>query len=335
MASALVAGYYGICGGLLSWFLWSYVGTNPYAGDFSWPWLGAGYLLAGLDPYTVHPFMPVKWSPFDVDPLYYPLPAVLAVLPLAVLPAPAAQGIFVAVSLGALAWVVLRRVPVLWPILISAPALSVLANGQWSALLLAGMLSGCSMAGLAYVCKPSVGLALLAARPSLRAAVLAAVTLLLSVAVFPWWLVGWHRNVLQAHHSSILSFWPVLALLGLPVAFGYHSWRWRLFASVLLLPHAPGMYDLLPLLSVARTKRQAALLAGWSWIALVLMLNLLATTKQQTLADVDFRALFALELVGVYLPVFLLLAWQDWRHVVRIDYRSIGSWARRSRRPAS
>src|SRR5215211_1011905 len=67
--------------------------SHQEAGDFSWALRGAHRLLEGQNPYNDPTLSPTNPYPYH-DQLYYPLPALLLVLPFTVLPNEIAAGIF-------------------------------------------------------------------------------------------------------------------------------------------------------------------------------------------------------------------------------------------------
>jgi len=88
----LVAIGIGILSGVAAYLLHARRGFWP---DFVFPWAAARQLLAGRDPYVALPGgLP---EPFE-SPLLYPLPTVLAVVPLASLSLAAAGGIMMGLS---------------------------------------------------------------------------------------------------------------------------------------------------------------------------------------------------------------------------------------------
>jgi hypothetical protein len=234
--------------------------VSALAHDFTYPWLGARLLLAGRDPYApavlVDP-RPADWLP---DPLYYPLPAVLLALPLAPLPATLAGALWAGGGAAALAWALQapgRRH--LWPLLLSAPLIVVIAGGNWSAWLTAAALT--PALGWLLACKPTLGLALWLAFPSRRAACYAVAAVAVSLAVWPAWPLGWLHNARLAHHPMPAALAPVLLL----AALRWRDPRARLVLALALTPQLLLWYDQLPLLLVARTRREALGLAVASW----------------------------------------------------------------------
>src|SRR5688500_1352229 len=106
--------------------------ANPdFTSDFDQVWAGARALWDGRDPYAlVGPGLEFAWK----WPLYYPLPALVAVAPLGFLPVIAARAIFAGVSAALLAWAVTRDGWSRLPIFLSVSFMVTMELGQWSAL---------------------------------------------------------------------------------------------------------------------------------------------------------------------------------------------------------
>ena len=233
------------------------------AKDFTYPWRAARALLAGQDPYVV--MQPSGPYPYE-SRFPYPLPAALAVLPIAWLSAQAAGASFVGLSTGALTWALtsggggLGR---LW-MLAGAPFAMALVLGQWAPLLIAGVLL--TPFAWALSIKPTLGLALFASRPTRAAVVGGAALAILALRVVPRWSLEWAQAAMQTGgHPAFVTLpfgWlPLLALL-----------RWRdpdarLVALLACVPQNPYFYDQLPLALVARGAWSGTAFAALSWIA--------------------------------------------------------------------
>lgn len=232
--------------------------------DFTYPWRAARALLAGQDPYVV--IQPTGHYPFEAR-FPYPLTAALVATPVAWLAGPIAAALFFGLSSGALAWGLLRDGGVwrLWT-LASVPFAMAMSVVQWSPLLVAGALLPAF--GWAFACKPTVGLALFAARPSWQAVVGGVALTVASLVILPAWPREWLAvtATVRGHGALVMHPFGWLPLLALV--------RWRdgdarLVAALACVPQNPFFYDQLPLLLVARSGRSAATLAALSWIAYV------------------------------------------------------------------
>ena len=231
-----------------------------WAYDFTGVWRAAGHLIQGCNPYTcMRPRLP-----YPLGPLGYPLPAVLATLPLGLLPPYLAAGIFTAVGVGALAFVALGGPSFRVWIFASPPFVAALTLVQWSPLLTAaGVLAPL---GFFAVCKPNLGLALLARRPTVWIVLGGMVLCAISFALVPTWLSDWLAGVrgLTYYKAPVTVAGGALLLLSLV--------RWRdpdarLLLALSILPTNLILYDQLPLFLIARTRRDMVLLFVGSWVA--------------------------------------------------------------------
>jgi hypothetical protein len=162
----------GTIAGLYAW-LGIVIHRGSFVPDFQFFWSSARILLSGGNPYVGFP-TPVP------DPLYYPLPTVLAAVAVAWLPLALAAGVAVGISAAVLAWVIPSW---RWPMFASAAFVMAASQGQWSPLIVVGALV--PAAGFLAVLKPNLGLAAFAYRPTVWGIVLAGLALLVSIAALP------------------------------------------------------------------------------------------------------------------------------------------------------
>jgi hypothetical protein len=247
----------------ISWVFWSR--PQPSPSDFAQVWYGARGLLAGLNPYDlVGPGRAFEWR----YPLLYPLPAVLAGVPFALLPLRLVDPIFVGLSTGLLVVALTRHT--LWNpqllVLVSVPFLLSLQLSQWSPLLVGAALT--PGFGVLLACKPTTAFALLVAFPNLRTIIAIAVVWLASLLVLPRWPIDWLAALPSATHMvpAVLQPGGVLILLALL--------RWRepearLLVALACVPHTLGLYDTVPLFLVTRRWWEAGLLCALSGAAYV------------------------------------------------------------------
>jgi len=223
-------------------------GAEP---DFHWTWVAAKAMLKGENPYTVGS--------------YYPLPAFIAAIPFTYLPSDVATALFSAVTSGILAWVVTRTSYDRLPLFLSASFAHGAVQGQWSMLLTAAVFAPSLSAAGAI--KPNIGIAILAYRPTWRAAAAMLAFAALGLLIMPDWPKLWLANFGGApasgtaiHSSPLKSPAGVIALLALL--------RWRrpearLLAAMAVVPQSPFVYEVLPLFAVAKTRFQTyALVIG-------------------------------------------------------------------------
>jgi len=251
----------GLLGGGLAILIRVAVAHWHFANDFDQLWVAARALVQGDDPYTA-----VARARLNLGyPLYYPLPAVVLVLPLAALPLAAARIAFAGIC-GFLAGYGLSRS--------GAHRLLALASVPFLASVLAGQLAS-ALTGAALIpalgfllpAKPTVGLALWGAYPSRRSAVLAVGCIGLTVLLWPWWPEAWFQAIRASPHIRAPLLRPGGALL-LLAAFRWRQPGGRLLALWACIPRTEGLYDLLPLFLVTRTASETALLTVLSWLAL-------------------------------------------------------------------
>jgi hypothetical protein len=232
-------------------------------------------------------------------PLYYPLPAILAGIPFAAFPAATARIVFGALTAGIGTWTVLRYRPHVWPLLFTAPFVYAIARGQWSPLLVAGVLLPW-LGGLAVV-KPSIGLSTFAAYPSRRALAGGAALVGLSLAVQPSWPAAWRASLHTAPHLIV----PVLQPGGIILLAALGRWRRadaRLLAVLACVPQTPSPYDLFPMALIPRTLRQS-LIMGLSWNVLYLVTLASHYSVPITLASYGQRGSL------IYWPVYFVLGY--------------------------
>jgi hypothetical protein len=224
---------------------------GTFVPDFQFFWGSARILLSGQNPYAGFP-TPVQ------DPLFYPLPTVLAAVAVAWLPLAIAAGVAVGISAAVLAAVVPSW---RWPLFASSAFVVAANQGQWSPLIVVGALV--PAAGFLATLKPNLGLAGFAYRPTARGIVLAGLALLLSVAVLPTWPWDWLRNLrtLEGHAP------PLFTLSGSFLWLALLRWRTpeaRLLLAMAAVPQLLFFADQLPLWLIPRTRSQTTLLSGLS-----------------------------------------------------------------------
>jgi hypothetical protein len=276
---------------------------NPeWPTDFDQLWHGARALFAGDNPYAiVGPGRPFQWN----WPLYYPLPAVLFVSPLALLPVASARIVFSTIAGAILGWALAPRIRTHWPMVLSASFIISASRTQWAPLLLAA--AWLPAFGFLIAAKPSVGLASLASLSGRRLALAAggcAAATVLSFAIQPGWLSSWLEAIRDAPHVqaaiATLPAGPLLALAAL---------RWkradaRLFLALAIVPHTPSLYDLLVLFFVCSTFREALTLAV---LTQALFWAIVFSGGSLTGFDSYAEALGRTAVFVVYLPVLIAI----------------------------
>jgi hypothetical protein len=249
----------GLLAALLVWFQYHF-SAGDYS-DIDQIWYGARALLAGQNPYETTPTQ-FPW------PLYYPLPALLIGLPLAPLTLMAARCVFAFATVSLCTWALLRYHRPALLLLASGPFLYAVQRGQWAPL----VLTACLIPAWSVVvlsAKPSVGLGPLLYRPT-RLAVLGTASLfLVSLFVLPRWPLDWADAMAGQRHLRIPLLLPGGFLLGLAIL------RWktpeaRLLLMLAAVPQTVGLYELVPLAVVPKSRRES-LLVVVAWMGAYLI----------------------------------------------------------------
>jgi hypothetical protein len=215
---------------------------KPLHRDLGQLWFAAGEVLGGRNPYlSIGPGRAYDWP----WPLYYPLPAVIACIPLRLMSEPVAMAAFAGVSIGIFGWALGER---------GYPALLALASfTTWHAVtlvqlspLIASALVLAPVSAL-LVMKPTSGAAVFVARPTWWPVVAGAVLIAVSFLLQPHWVQDWlaaldSPNVAPGFHSghyAIVQFpGGILVLTALA--------RWRRPEARLLVALACVPQTLLP-----------------------------------------------------------------------------------------
>lgn len=265
------------------------------AKDLSYPWRAARAVLDGQNPYQV--IQAVGAYPFNSE-LLYPLPAAIAVLPLAPLLPHIAGAVFLGLSSALLAWGLLRDSPQRLWLFASAPFVHAAILGQWAPLLTAAAFLPALQAFAAV--KPTVGLAVFLYRPSWKGIAGGLALVAAAFAVLPTWPVEW----LEAAASTGNKYrGPATTLAGCFLLLGLFRWRRRearLLVSLALMPQLPVFYDTLPLWLVPSTWQRSLFMTVCSWVAYVLWYPSHELVTQN-------QAAVPLTLAFIWAPALLLL----------------------------
>jgi hypothetical protein len=229
--------------------------------DFAPVWYGARAILTGLNPYKT--FGPGLQFDYDGN-LFYPVPAMIAALPLGLLPEDLASVIFVALSGGLAAYAVTRDN---WNLVWIFPSSSFIVASracQWSPLMGACMMLP-SLAWM-YSFKPNIGFALAASTDSGKALRIALIgTGILSViglAIIPSWPIDWFAEIHDGTQTELTA--PLLRPLGFLLVLALFRWRQteaRYLLVFACIPQTASWYELFTLLFLARSKREAQILS--------------------------------------------------------------------------
>ena len=155
-------------------------------------WYAARALLHGVDPYPL--VGPGRTFDFPM-PFVYPLPSALAALPLAPFAPRVASAVFVGFGIGVLAWALMRNGLGPLVVLLAAPVGVAMETAQWSPLFAAALV----LPALSFflVAKPTIGLAIFAARPSWRPVVAGVLCTVVAFALVPGWLAEWRQALAE------------------------------------------------------------------------------------------------------------------------------------------
>lgn len=236
--------------------------------DFGQVWFAAGAVLSGQDPYRlIGPGLAFEWP----APFFYPLPAALLATPLAPLTEAMACWWFVFAGAFALAWALMSHgLAPLWAFT-SVCVWHAFALGQWSPLLSASLLLA-PLSSL-LVAKPTIGLAMFAARPSWWAVGGGLSMTALAFVVQPDWIMSW-REALDGASLVKARGAPYVAPLAYPggvlVLTALTRWRRpeaRLLATMACVPHTLLLYEAVPLFLIPRGWVQSLGLAALSYVA--------------------------------------------------------------------
>ena len=270
--------------------------------DFGMVWYGARAVLEGRDPYAlIGPGLEFDYT----WKLLYPVPALIAAMPLAWLSERLAATLFVSLSAGLLAFGITRSGWHLLPLLVTEAFVSSARLGQWSMIITASLFFP-ALALLAGV-KPQASLPILVASRSSRiflyALAGAALLTAASFALLPSWVIPWMENVRAAPPMipPVTTFGGFLVLLVLI--------RWRrpeswLIASLACMPQSVGWYGTLPLLTIPATIGESLILAGTSALGAYLGGFIMPEANS---IDGLFNWTASLIVITVYLPAVIMV----------------------------
>jgi hypothetical protein len=268
----------------------------PSTWDLEQPWVGARALLAGRNPYTE---VAAKGMNF---PLFYPITAVLLVLPLGLMPIELARPVWAGVGAAVLFLAGRRYGRALPTALLSAGAVAGLIQGQWSPYLTAAVVWP-AVAGI-WTAKPNIGLALFAAVPSRHAVVSGLVLIGLGFLLVPSWLGDWFQALHASQHVPLIlrpgGFVLLLAAL---------RWRTpegRLLTALACVPQITGLYETVPLFLIPRTRWEGYGLALLSYAAAFAGALAVPRAPGRSL-ELILAGRWPFLLVCVYLPVLLMV----------------------------
>jgi hypothetical protein len=252
---------------IFTWYQHGFLVARRAPPDSLYLWRAANALLDGANPWAVQA---LNTFPADstgrvlesriklVDPLYYPMPAVLLWAPLAKLPYLVASTLFNAFAAFVFVFAITRDgLHRAWACG-SVPFMVAMRFGQWVYPWLSAFL----------VAKPNLGLPLYAARPSRVATLVCTLALVLPTLLAPWWVRDWLHNVQNDMGRTAPHPAPVTMFAGAGAVLLVALWKWRrpearLLAFLACVPQLPYWADQLALMLIPRGRRemQALMLA--------------------------------------------------------------------------
>jgi hypothetical protein len=284
------------------------LGQSP---DSLFLWRGARILLSGGDPYSLATWRtmplgdsdPAAWKSV-IEPLYYPLPALLVWIPFSLgsfLPGSAAFcGLGAALFVFAISRSGMHRV---W-LCGGVPFIIALRFGQWSTWLTAAAL----LPALSFLLpsKPNLGVPLILARPTRAMVIGSAAILVVSLIVMPRWPLGWYAAVTGPFTQTVPHPAPVTTFGGCGAIVLLSLVRWRrpearLLALMVCVPQLPFWADQLPLATIAESRREVI----WSLLGGHLCFIGWFLFAPKVLYYVPVMQPYAL--VGTYIPALIMV----------------------------
>ena len=242
--------------------------------DMGQLWFAAREVLHGRNPYLgIGPGRAFDWP----WPLYYPLPAVIAAVPLALFSEPVALGIFAGLSFGLFTWALGEFGPASLLALVSCTTWYTATLVQLSPLLAASFVIAPLSALLAV--KPTTGAALFAGRPSWWALGGFGALTLIAFVVQPGWIGDWlyalnSRDVLPTYHVG--HFAIVQLPGGFLVLLSLLRWRRpeaRLLAVLACVPQTLLPYEAILLFLIPRGWLESGTLVVMSYVMYMVALR--------------------------------------------------------------
>ena len=284
------------------------LGQSP---DSLFLWRGARILLSGGDPYNLTTWRtmpigdadPAAWKSV-IEPLYYPLPALLVWIPFALGSFLVGSAVFS--GLGAALFVFAISRPGLHRVWLcgGVPFIMALRFGQWSTWLTAAAL----LPALSFLLpsKPNLGVPLILARPTRAMVIGSTAILVLSMIVMPRWPLGWYGTVTGAFTHTVPHPVPLTTFGGGGAILLLSMLRWRrpearLLALMACMPQLPFWADQLPLATVAESRREVI----WSLLGGHLCFIGWFLFAPKVLYYVPVMQPYAL--VGTYIPALIMV----------------------------
>lgn len=256
----------GMIAGVYVWHAHAALLVHDTVPDSLFLWRAARILLVGGDPFPVEALnlMPpgetdlLAWRT-KLEPLYYPMPALLLWLPFATDEFLTGSALFCGVGAALFAFAISRRgLHRLW-LCGSVPFIVVLHFGQWGTFVTAAALI--PVLGFLTVAKPNIGLPVVLAHPTRAVLVGCVAFVALSLAFGTEWIFAWLRNVTGPFGRSAPHPLPLLQPDSLGFLLSLALLRWRRVEARLLfcmacVPQLPFWADQLVLATVPESRRE-------------------------------------------------------------------------------
>ena len=219
-------------------------------------------LRSAKDPYA---------NPVSEDYVSYPLPAAFVAFPFSFLPDPLSSGVFMGISSGLLAWLVLARgKPWQLALFASWPFTYSVFFAQWTPLVTCLWFAPLLVS--LVVVKPQIALPLvLTERPYWRGILVCVLLTGLSLLMYPRWPSVWLGQLGGYKGASPFFALPLGPLMSLALLRWRKRSAWLLFLMALMPQRV--VYDQLPLLMVASNCRDLLFLIVTSWLTLPALLH--------------------------------------------------------------
>lgn len=256
-----------VVGGHYAWFE---TFARPIHPDIGQIWFAARAVLHGQNPYAlIGPGRAYEWG----APLFYPLPAALVAIPLTPFSLSLATGLFVALGVGVFAWALTAEGYGGLFALTSICIHQAMQIAQWAPLVAGAMVL--APLSVILIAKPTLGVAVFAARPSRWAIDGGLLLIAISFLVQPHWVTAW-REALSAASVGAGKPFPYTAPVTFPggalTLLALLRWKRpeaRLLAVLACVPQTMLPYEGVLLFLVPRGWRQSLGLSVLSWLMVV------------------------------------------------------------------
>ena len=297
--------------------------------DFAPVWYGARALLTRVDPYAT--FGPGLAFHYEGN-LFYPVSAMIAAIPLGLLPEDVASVVFITMSAALVAYAVSKKNwDLVWIFPSSAFIVAVRAC-QWAPIMGAAMLVP-SLAWI-YSFKPNIGTALAlstGSRKSLKVAIVGTALLCgIGFILLPSWPLAWLQEVHVGTQTELTA--PIARPFGFVILLALLRWRQaeaRYLLVFACIPQTASWYELFTLLLIARTKREAQFLSLTSSAGYMAQIALL-----QEGSFLLTRTVGVLMILFGYIPALAVVLKRRNEGPLPAWYSSIRELFRYSREPA-